>query len=144
MPMPGCRIVADSRVLVQVLAGPGLVVQSGLIAAVAVYILPYGWGWTEGFLFGGILSATDPVAVIAILKVTAMRPCGLMTSERTDWFSPQDLGVLPDLRVLIEAESLLNDGTAIVLFQICESILTDSHRCAVRTDKHSGCFLFNW
>lgn len=87
-----------------VLAMPGLLVQSFLIGSVAVYVLPYGWGWTEAVLFGAILSATDPVAVVALLK---------------------ELGVLPDLRVLIEAESLLNDGTAIVLFQLCTKILLE-------------------
>lgn len=55
------------------LAGPGMLAQSALIACCAVYILPYGWNWTESFLFGGILSATDPVAVIAILKVGTRR-----------------------------------------------------------------------
>ena len=26
------------------------------------------WGWRESILFGSILSATDPVAVVALLK----------------------------------------------------------------------------
>jgi len=86
-----------------VLAGPGMLVQTFLIALVAKFVLPYEWTWVESLLFGGILSATDPVAVIALLK---------------------ELGVLPDLRVLVEAESLLNDGTAIVVYQLCLRILT--------------------
>mmetsp|Transcript_13786 Transcript_13786/g.32750 ORF Transcript_13786/g.32750 Transcript_13786/m.32750 type:complete len:1450 (+) Transcript_13786:266-4615(+) len=80
------------------LAGPGMLLQNTLIACFAKYAFPYGWGWLESFIFGAILSATDPVAVIALLK---------------------ELGILPDLRILIEAESLLNDGTAIVVFDIC-------------------------
>ena len=47
--------------------------------------------------FGAILAATDPVAVVALLK---------------------SLGASPKLTVLIAGESLLNDGTAIVLFVI--------------------------
>mmetsp|Transcript_54586 Transcript_54586/g.127608 ORF Transcript_54586/g.127608 Transcript_54586/m.127608 type:complete len:1367 (-) Transcript_54586:382-4482(-) len=87
-----------------ILAFPGMLFQAFLIACLGRYMLPYGWAWTESVLFGAILSATDPVAVVALLK---------------------ELGVLPDLRVLIEAESLLNDGTAIVLFQLCITILTE-------------------
>lgn len=46
-------------------------------------------------MFGAILSATDPVAVVALLR---------------------DLGTSKRLATLIEAESLLNDGTAFVFF----------------------------
>ena len=48
-------------------------------------------------LFGAIISATDPISVIAIFK---------------------DLKVDKRLAVIIEGESLINDGTAVVLFQI--------------------------
>ena len=48
-------------------------------------------------MVGGMLSATDPVAVVAILK---------------------ELGIAESLSMLIEGESLLNDGTAIVVFSI--------------------------
>lgn len=44
----------------------------------------------------------DPVAVIALLK---------------------DLGVLPDLTVLIEGESILNDGTSIVVYELCYAVM---------------------
>ena len=48
-------------------------------------------------LFGAINSATDPVAVVALLK---------------------SLGVSKRISTLIEGESLLNDGTALVLFLV--------------------------
>ena len=48
-------------------------------------------------LFGAINSATDPVAVVALLK---------------------QLGVSKRISTLIEGESLLNDGTALVLFLV--------------------------
>lgn len=35
----------------------------------------------------------------------------------------QELGVLPDLRVLVEGESVLNDGTAIIVFELCKAII---------------------
>ena len=81
-----------------------MLLQVVLIAMIGVYSFPYGWGWTESLLFRGILSATDPVAVIALMK---------------------ELGLLGDLRVLIEAESLLNDGTAIVVFELCLMVLLE-------------------
>jgi CPA1 family monovalent cation:H+ antiporter len=48
-------------------------------------------------LFGTIISATDPISVLAIFK---------------------SLNINKRLSVLIEGESLLNDGTAVVMFQI--------------------------
>ena len=48
-------------------------------------------------MFGAIVSATDPVAVVALLK---------------------ELGVTKKISTLIEGESLLNDGTAMVVFII--------------------------
>lgn len=50
-------------------------------------------------LYGAIISATDPVAVVALLK---------------------ELGVSKDISTLIEGESLLNDGTALVLFLVLD------------------------
>ena len=44
-------------------------------------------------LLGGLLSATDPVAVVALLK---------------------ELGASKKLNTIVEGESLMNDGTAIV------------------------------
>ena len=48
-------------------------------------------------LFGSIVSATDPVAVVVLLK---------------------ELGASKRLSTLIEGESLLNDGTAMVVFLV--------------------------
>ena len=59
------------------LAFPGMMVQIALIAVFAVYWFPFGWGWVESLLFGGILSATDPVAVIALMKELGRLPGGI-------------------------------------------------------------------
>jgi len=73
------------------LAGPGLVVAALLTGF--TYIGFYeDWPWEAAMLMGGILSATDPVAVVALLR---------------------EMGVKKSLATLIEAESLLNDGTAV-------------------------------
>eukprot|EP01065_Artemidia_motanka_P020319 TRINITY_DN2433_c1_g2_i1.p1 TRINITY_DN2433_c1_g2~~TRINITY_DN2433_c1_g2_i1.p1 ORF type:complete len:1330 (+),score=417.85 TRINITY_DN2433_c1_g2_i1:56-3991(+) len=83
------------------LAGPGLIVCAALTAIVAKFAFnAYQWSWVTCLLFGCMLSATDPVAVVALLK---------------------ELGAAPTISALIEGESLLNDGTAIVFFNIFKS-----------------------
>jgi len=77
------------------LALPGLVVCTSLTGL--TYMAFYGWSWEAAMLLGGILSATDPVAVVALLR---------------------EMGVKKSLATLIEAESLLNDGTAVVVYSI--------------------------
>ena len=42
------------------LAGPGVVIGTGLTALVAKYVLPYGWDWNMALCFGSITAATDP------------------------------------------------------------------------------------
>jgi NhaP-type Na+/H+ or K+/H+ antiporter len=79
------------------LAGPGVVVASVLTGTFARYAFPYDWSWDTSLYFGAMMSATDPVAVVALLK---------------------ELGVSERLSVLIEGESLMNDGTSIVVFSV--------------------------
>jgi len=79
------------------LACPGVLFGTGMIALFSVYVLPYGWDWPIALVFGSILSATDPVAVVALFGT---------------------LGVAPRLTMLISGESLLNDGTAMVIFSL--------------------------
>ena len=73
---------------------------SAVIVALGVHAL-LGWAWTGAILFGILIGATDPVAVIAAFK---------------------ELRVEPRLALLVEAESLLNDGTAAVMFAIALAI----------------------
>jgi NhaP-type Na+/H+ or K+/H+ antiporter len=68
-----------------------------LTALVAYSVLPYNWSFELCMTFGSILAATDPVAVVALLK---------------------EVGASPSLTMLISGESMLNDGTAIVMFTI--------------------------
>ena len=58
-------------------------------------IFPYNWSWTTSLLLGGLLSATDPVAIVALLK---------------------ELGASKKLSTIIEGESLMNDGYLIFFF----------------------------
>ena len=86
------------------LAVPGLLAATSLTALVAKYVLPYDWDMNQALLMGTVLSATDPVAVVALLKE-------LSVSER--------------LATLIEGESLLNDGTAMVFFIMFRDAIVD-------------------
>jgi CPA1 family monovalent cation:H+ antiporter len=80
---------------VALLAVPGVVISA---AAVAVVLhLATGLSIELGLVVGAMVSATDPVAVIAVFR--RMR-------------SPTRLATL------VEAESLFNDGTGLVLFAI--------------------------
>lgn len=78
-----------------VLATAGVVLAAGVVAAGMHYLT--GWEWSAALLFGVLIAATDPVSVIAIFRET---------------------GIHGRLRLLVEAESLLNDGTAAVLFAV--------------------------
>lgn len=82
---------------VLLLAGPGVLAGTALLGLVVHEMLPFGWGWSFSFMCGSILCATDPVAVVALLK---------------------DVGASKRLGHIIEGESLVNDGTAIVLFTL--------------------------
>ncbi|KAL6505913.1 Son of sevenless 1 [Orobanche hederae] len=79
------------------LAGPGVVISTFFLGATLKLLFPYNWSWKTSLLLGGLLSATDPVAAVALLK---------------------DLGASKKLSTIIEGESLMNDGTAIVVFQL--------------------------
>lgn len=52
-------------------------------------------GYSECFMFGGLVSATDPIAVLALMK---------------------ELNAHKHIRSLIEGESVINDGTAMIMF----------------------------
>jgi len=84
------------------LAVPGLIISTLLTAGLAMLLFPNAWTWPLALMFGAMISATDPVAVVALLKETSSRK---------------------RLETLIEGESLLNDGTAIVFFTIFYGIV---------------------
>mmetsp|Transcript_29516 Transcript_29516/g.81122 ORF Transcript_29516/g.81122 Transcript_29516/m.81122 type:complete len:874 (+) Transcript_29516:259-2880(+) len=80
-----------------VFAFPMVLAGTTLTALIAYYIFPYDWSFNLSMTFGSILAATDPVAVAALLD---------------------QVGAPPRLKVHIAGESLLNDGSAIVFFNI--------------------------
>ena len=84
-----------SIVGVGLLAGPGVLVSASIIAAA----LHFGAGLAppQAFVVGAMLSATDPAAVIATFRRLK---------------SPRHLATV------VEAESVFNDGTGIVVFAL--------------------------
>lgn len=50
------------------LAGPGLLISTFLTSLMGKFIFTYNWSWVVALMFGTIMSATDPVAVVALLK----------------------------------------------------------------------------
>jgi CPA1 family monovalent cation:H+ antiporter len=87
--------------VVLTLATAGVVLSAG-VTTVGMHVLAH-WSWPAALLFGVLISATDPVSVIATFK---------------------EAGVHGRLRELVEAESLLNDSTAAVAFGIAIAFAT--------------------
>ena len=77
------------------MAVPGVLISTGIIGAVLVItgVLPL----PAALIFGALISATDPVAVVATFR---------------------SVGAPKRLLTLVEGESLFNDGTAVVIFHI--------------------------
>lgn len=50
------------------LALPGVLLGAGLTATFMKLVLPYNWDWNLCLVFGSMVAATDPVAVVALLE----------------------------------------------------------------------------
>ncbi|MFO0751409.1 MAG: Na+/H+ antiporter [Myxococcota bacterium] len=90
------------------LALPGLVVAVALTAlllapAVVLFGLEPEFLLVHALVFGALIAATDPIAVSALFK---------------------SMGAPKRLLVLIEGESLINDGAAVVVFALAVQIAT--------------------
>ena len=80
---------------VVVLSTVGVVISAVVVAAGMVEFL--AWPAAPAVVFGVLIAATDPIAVLAMFK---------------------DTGIKGRLRLLVESESLFNDGVAAVLFAL--------------------------
>ncbi|WZZ57514.1 hypothetical protein YC2023_057621 [Brassica napus] len=79
------------------LAGPGVLISTFWIGTLLKLTFPYNWDWKTSLLLGALLGATDPVAVVALLK---------------------ELGASKKMTTIIDGESLMNDGVSVVIFQL--------------------------
>lgn len=84
------------------LSVPGMVIAMALTGLLMMGIQLFApqyveWNWTHALMFGALISATDPVAVVALLR---------------------ELGVSKRFSTLVDSESMFNDGTGIVLFML--------------------------
>jgi CPA1 family monovalent cation:H+ antiporter len=97
-----------NRLTVASLAVPGVAAAVALTAVILTPVvstlnLEQNFSWPYALVFGALIAATDPIAVVAVFR---------------------SLGVPRRLSVLLEGESLLNDGTAIVFFTLSLSLVT--------------------
>jgi len=88
---------------VLVLATLGVVISAAVVAGGMTLLL--AWPFAAALVFGVLIAATDPVAVIAMFK---------------------DLGIKGRLRFLVESESLFNDGVAAVFFALALAVAQNS------------------
>jgi CPA1 family monovalent cation:H+ antiporter len=93
------RRFRDELPLTLTLAFLGVAVAAASVAAGMHWIA--GWSWTGAALFGALIAATDPVSVIAAFR---------------------EMGCEPRLSMVVESESLLNDGVAAVGFAVVSAV----------------------
>jgi CPA1 family monovalent cation:H+ antiporter len=95
-----------NRLTIVSLAVPGVIAAMALTTVILTPVadaLDYvqNFGWRYALVFGALIAATDPIAVVAMFK---------------------ELGAPKRLSILVEGESLLNDGTGIVFFTLSLSV----------------------
>jgi len=78
----------------------GVVFCAGAVALGLVFVL--NWPVLPALAFGALISATDPIAVVALLRETCVKG---------------------RLALIVETESLANDGTAALLFALVAAAL---------------------
>lgn len=85
---------------IAMLAVPALLLSMSVVGGIVHWALGLPIG--VALLFGALISATDPVAVVALFK---------------------EIGAPKRLNLLVEGESLFNDGTALVVFNLLLGII---------------------
>lgn len=97
-----------NRFAIAALAVPGVAAAVALTTVILTPVvntlhLELNFTWQYALVFGTLIAATDPIAVVAVFR---------------------SLGAPRRLSMLLDGESLLNDGTAIVFFMLSLSLVT--------------------
>ena len=93
------RRFRDELPLTLTLAFGGVAIATIVVATGMHWLV--GWSWIGAALFGALIAATDPVSVIAAFR---------------------EMGCLPRVSMVVESESLLNDGVAAVAFAVLSAV----------------------
>ncbi|CAM3605822.1 cation:proton antiporter [Parendozoicomonas haliclonae] len=94
------RLLKRNLVPIMILAVVGLLISTFIVGGLVSWLTPLVL--MPALVFGALISATDPVAVIALFK---------------------ELNAPERLSVLMDGESLFNDATAIVMFQVMMGLI---------------------
>jgi CPA1 family monovalent cation:H+ antiporter len=94
------RRLWENALPIGLLAVPGVLISAGVTGALIHFAL--GLPWVIALLFGALIAPTDPIAVIALFR---------------------NVGAPRRLTLIVEGESLFNDGASIVLFQIILAVV---------------------
>src|SRR5437868_2236683 len=97
----------DELVLTLTLAFLGVGIAAAVVAGGMHWLV--GWSWIGAALFGVLIAATDPVSVIASFR---------------------EMGCQPRVSMVVESESLLNDGVAAVGFAVLSAIAAGASQSA--------------
>lgn len=95
--LPWSRLRAEIRT-VTALAIPGVIAGTFIVGGI---VRLAGLPWPAALIFGALIAATDPVSVLATFR---------------------QLGADRRLAIIVEGESLFNDGTALVVFRLVLAI----------------------
>jgi len=110
----------NNRRAILFLAIPGVIIGMVLTTAVFVPVAKLIRGdmmWQVGLVTAAMLAATDPISVVALFK---------------------EFTVSKRLGIIIEGESLINDGIAVVLFGVVVKITADSLGLTIPTLDGQG------
>lgn len=94
------RRLWENTLPIGLLAIPGVLITAAVTGAIVHLALGLPWG--IALLFGALIAPTDPIAVISLFR---------------------SLGAPRRLTLIVEGESLFNDGASIVLFQVILAVI---------------------
>lgn len=89
------RALNRDKLSISILATIGVFISTGVVAAFLHFLA--GMDMASALVFGAMTAATDPISVVALFR---------------------KIGIEKRLTMILEGESLFNDGTAVVLFKI--------------------------